>query len=94
MTPKVILAPEPVARPAAGVGRCCSSALSQRSRARSAFKDLSGRYVYLAGLEPQIVPVVSDGKTLYRLRTTAPGPREAKDICGRLKVWRARPARW
>lgn len=87
VTPKVILAPEPAARPPAGGGQVLQlGAFSSESRARTAFKDLSGRYAYLAGLEPQIVPVASDTKTLYRLRTTAPSPRDAKDICGRLKV--------
>lgn len=85
--PKVIYAPEPAAKPVAGGGQVLQlGAFSTESRARLAFKDLSARYGYLAGLEPQIVPVATDGKTLYRLRTTAPGPRDAKDICGRLKV--------
>ena len=89
--PKVIYAPEPaqkaVPKAASGGGQVLQlGAFSSESRARSAFKELSGRYVYLAGMEPQLVPVVTDGKTLYRLRTIAPSPSAAKDICGRLKV--------
>lgn len=83
VTPKVIYAPEP----AASGGQVLQlGAFSSESRARSAFKDLSGRYSYLAGMEPQIVPVAADGKTLYRLRTVAGSPAAAKEICGRLKV--------
>lgn len=81
--PKVILAPEP----AASGGQVMQlGAFSSESRARAAFKDISARYSYLAGMEPQIVPVSTDGKTLYRLRTVAPSNATAKDLCGRLKV--------
>lgn len=61
-------------------------AFSSQARARAAFKSLADRYGYLEGLEPVIVPVESDGKTLYRLRAAAPGAAAAKDICGRLRV--------
>ena len=81
--PKVIYAPEPT--PAGGQVMQLG-AFSSESRARAAFKDLSARYSYLAGMEPQIVPVSTDGKTLYRLRTVAPGSAAARDLCGRLKV--------
>ena len=87
VTPKVIYAPEPAAKPASGGGQMLQlGAFSSESRARSAFKDLAGRYSYLAGMEPQILSVASDGKTLYRLRTVASSPSAARDICGRLKV--------
>ena len=81
--PKVIHAPDPA--PSGGQVMQLG-AFSSESRARAAFKDLSARYSYLAGMEPQIVPVAADGKTLYRLRTVAPGSAAAKDLCGRLKV--------
>ena len=61
-------------------------AFSSQSRARAAFKSLTDRYSYLEGMEPMIVPVESDGKTLYRLRAQAAGAAAAKDICGRLRV--------
>lgn len=87
VTPKTIYAPEPEPRPAAGGGQMLQlGAFSSESRARSAFKELAARYSYLAGMEPQIMPVTADGKTLYRLRTVAGSPAAAKDICGRLKV--------
>ena len=87
VTPKVIYAPEPAPKAASGGGQVLQlGAFSSESRARTAFKELTGRYAYLAGMEPQLVPVATDGKTLYRLRTVAPSPSAAKDICGRLKV--------
>ncbi|MGQ5702006.1 SPOR domain-containing protein [Sandaracinobacteroides sp. A072] len=61
-------------------------AFSSESRARSAFKALGERFRYLQGMEPLIIPVVADGKTLYRLRTNAGSPAAAREICGRLKV--------
>ena len=85
--PKTIEAPKPAAPSAGGSGQTLQlGAFSSSARAREAFKSLSGRYAYLAGMEPLIVTVASDGKTLYRLRTTAPSPQAARDICGRLKV--------
>ena len=85
--PKTIEAPKPAAPSAGGSGQTLQlGAFSSSARAREAFKSLSGRYAYLAGMEPLIVTVASDGKTLYRLRTTAPSPKAARDICGRLKV--------
>lgn len=84
--PKVITAPPPQAA-ASGNGSVLQlGAFSSQSRARAAFKSLTDRYSYLAGMEPMIVPVESDGKTLYRLRAQAAGAAAAKDICGRLRV--------
>lgn len=83
--PKVITAPPPPA--AAATGSVLQlGAFSSQSRARAAFKSLTDRYSYLEGMEPLIVPVESDGKTLYRLRAQAAGTAAAKDICGRLRV--------
>jgi cell division protein FtsN len=84
--PKVITAP-PSPPTASGAGSVLQlGAFSSQSRARSAFKSLTDRYSYLEGMEPLIVPVESDGKTLYRLRAQAAGAAAAKDICGRLRV--------
>jgi hypothetical protein len=47
---------------------------------------LTERYAYLQGLEPMIVTVTADGKTLYRLRSATGSPALARDICGRLRV--------
>jgi cell division septation protein DedD len=84
--PKTIYAPEP--EPAAsGNGTVLQlGAFSSESRARSAFKSLSERFSYLAGMEPLIVPTTRDGKTLYRLRSSAGSAADAKEICGRLRV--------
>lgn len=87
--PKTIYAPEPQAKaPAAsGNGQVLQlGAFSSEARARSAFKSLSERFGYLGGMTPLIVPTSKDGKTLYRLRTAAANPVEARDICGRLRV--------
>jgi cell division septation protein DedD len=87
--PKIIYAPEPQARAPAqsGGGQVLQlGAFSSEARARSAFKSLSERFGYLGGLSPLIVPTEKDGKTLYRLRTAATNPMEARDICGRLRV--------
>lgn len=84
--PKVITAP-PREAAASGSGSVLQlGAFSSQARARAAFKSLTDRYSYLDGLEPMIVPVETDGKTLYRLRSAAPGTAAAKDICGRLRV--------
>ncbi len=84
--PKVVVAPPP-APVASGSGSVLQlGAFSSQSRARAAFKSLTDRYSYLEGMEPLIVPVESDGKTLYRLRAQAAGAAAAKDICGRLRV--------
>jgi cell division septation protein DedD len=77
----------PAAAPTRGNGQTVQlGAFSSSARAREAFRSLSGRYVYLAGMEPLIVPVTTEGKTLYRLRMAAPSPIAARDICSRLKV--------
>ncbi|MFN3371145.1 MAG: SPOR domain-containing protein [Sphingomonadaceae bacterium] len=81
--PKVIEAPPP--EPARG-SQVQLGAFSSESRARAAFKSLGERYAYLAGLNPVIVPVVSDGRTLWRLRAETGSAASARDICGRLKV--------
>jgi cell division septation protein DedD len=84
--PKTIYAPEP--EPAAsGNGTVLQlGAFSSESRARAAFKSLSERFSYLEGMEPLIVPTARDGKTLYRLRSSAGSAANAKEICGRLRV--------
>ncbi len=75
-------APQQSAAPASGQ-TLQLGAFSSEARARAAFKELAARFSYLAGLEPLILPVLSDGRTLYRLRV---GAEAAADICARLKV--------
>lgn len=79
------VAPPP---PAAGSGTVLQlGAFSSSAKAEAAWKSLSGRYSYLAGLTKQIVPVARDGTTLYRLRALgAPDHAAALDLCARLKV--------
>jgi cell division septation protein DedD len=86
--PKIIYAPGAESgAPADPMGRVLQlGAFSSDSRARQAFKSLSERLSYLNGLEPLVVPIMVEGKTLYRLRTTAGTPAEARNICDRLKV--------
>jgi hypothetical protein len=83
--PKVVTAPPPAQATASG-SVLQLGAFSSQSRARAAFKSLADRYSYLEGMEPMIVPVESDGKMLYRLRSQAAGSAAARDICGRLRV--------
>ena len=80
--------PAAVAPAAPGAGTTLQlGAFSTSAKAEAAWKSLSGRYAYLAGLTKQIVPVARDGTTLYRLRATgAPDHAAALDLCARLKV--------
>ncbi|MFA7439334.1 MAG: SPOR domain-containing protein [Sphingomonadaceae bacterium] len=87
--PKAAPTPEPApeASRAAGNGSILQlGAFSSEARARTAWKNLSERFGYLAGLDPLIQPTVRDGKTLYRLRTGAADQATARDLCARLKV--------
>jgi cell division septation protein DedD len=84
--PKVVAAPPPAQAASGGGSVLQLGAFSSQARARAAFKSLTDRYSYLEGMEPMIVPVESDGKTLYRLRSQAAGSAAARDICGRLRV--------
>lgn len=77
-------APAPASAPAtAGGGTIQLGAFSSSASANAAWKALSGRFTYLAPLTHNVVPVESDGKTLYRLRASGPG---AANLCGRLRV--------
>ena len=80
--------PEAAPAPAAAAGTTLQlGAFSSSAKAEAAWKSLSGRYAYLAGLTKQIVPVARDGTTLYRLRAAgAPDHAAALDLCARLKV--------
>lgn len=76
-------APAPAQAPAMGGGTIQLGAFSSQASANSAWTALSGRFRYLAPLSHSVVPVQSDGRTLYRLRAGGPG---ASDICRRLRV--------
>jgi hypothetical protein len=82
-------APKPVAAPAAeslaaGGSTIQLGAFSSEAKAKAAWKGFSGRFRYLAGLTPVVLPVARDGTTLYRLRAT--GAADGADLCRRLKV--------
>ena len=82
--PMPIAPPQPVS---AGGSTLQLGAFSSETRAREAWKAIAGRFSYLAGLSPVILPTAKDGKTLYRLRVTgAGGPADARDLCGKLRV--------
>ena len=83
--PAIIPAPAPTPTPAAGGGggSIQLGAFSSQAGANNAWKAMSGRFKYLAGLTHSVVPVTAGGKTLYRLRASGPG---AKNLCDRLRV--------
>lgn len=85
-TPKTIYAPDPEPAASGGGTMLQLGAFSSESRARAAFKSMTERFSYLEGMEPLIVPTAKDGKTLYRLRTSAGSAAAAKELCGRLRV--------
>lgn len=82
--PKIVVAPAS----SPGTGTVLQlGAFSSEAKARAAWKNFSGRYAYLAGLEQAIAPLERDGKTLFRLRATgAVSTIQAADLCARLKV--------
>ena len=58
-------------------------AFSTEAKAGAVWKTMSQRFAYLRGLEKVVVPVESDGKTLYRLRASGAG---APGFCARLRI--------
>jgi len=71
-------APQPAAGPTIQLG-----AFSSQAAAQTAWRNLSGRFRYLAPLTHSVSPVQAGGRTLYRLRASGPG---AADVCSRLEV--------
>ena len=62
-------------------------AFSSSAAADTAWKDMTKRFAYLAGLGKSVAKVERDGQTLYRLRATGVADAEtASDLCARLKV--------
>ncbi|HLZ78162.1 MAG TPA: SPOR domain-containing protein [Sphingomonas sp.] len=76
--------PEASTAPASGGTQVQLGAFSSEAKANEAWKSLSGRFGYLAALSKSVVPVTSNGKTIYRLRASAGG--QAASICSKLKV--------
>lgn len=75
---------ETSAAPASGGAQIQLGAFSSEAKANEAWKSLSGRFGYLGALSKSVVPVTSNGKTVYRLRASAGG--QASSICSKLKV--------
>jgi hypothetical protein len=75
-------APQP-APPAASGPTIQLGAFSSQAAAQNAWRNLSGRFRYLAPLTHSVSPVQAGGRTLYRLRASGAG---AADICRRLEV--------
>ena len=75
--------PAATAKPAAGGGAIQLGAFSSQASAEAAWKSLSGRFASLGGLSKNIVAVPKGSSTVYRLRASGAG---AKDACGKLKV--------
>ena len=90
-------APRPATAPAADTAAMATSAggapllqlgaFSSRAAARAAWGSFSGRFSYLAGLEPVVEPVEREGQTLWRLKASGTGSAaRARDLCARLRV--------
>ncbi len=83
--PKAAAAPAPA--PASGGTVLQLGAFSSAAKAEAAWKSLSGRFGYLAGLNKRIEPVERDTGTLYRLRASGSADAAtAAATCARLKV--------
>lgn len=62
-------------------------AFPSEGAANLAWTRMSKRFAYLAPLGKLVVPFATeDGKTVYRLRVNAGSNRQAREICGKLKV--------
>jgi hypothetical protein len=75
--------PQPQPQPAAGGPAIQLGAFSSEAAAQNAWRNLSGRFRYLAPLSHSVSTVAAGGRTLYRLRASGPG---SADICRRLEV--------
>lgn len=83
--PKVAVVPAPV--PASGGTVLQLGAFSSAANAEAAWKSLSGRFGYLAGLNKRIEPIERDTGTLYRLRASGSADAAtAAATCARLKA--------
>lgn len=79
-------APAPAAT-AAGAGVIVQlGAFSSQAKATEAWKSLAARFAFLGAMEPVIAVATVDGGTVYRLRSVAPSPAAAAQICGRMRV--------
>ena len=79
----VTIAGDASAAPSGPNGTIQLGAFSTEAKASAVWKTMAQRFAYLRGLEKMVVPVESDGKTLYRLRASGAG---ASGLCARLRV--------
>lgn len=85
--PKDEAAAEPAVKPVAGSAALQLGAFSSSAKADAAWKAVSGRYAYLAGLSKRVDKVDRDGATLYRLRAGGVASKAAAaDLCARLRI--------
>jgi hypothetical protein len=56
------------------------------SAANGAWKQLSGRFGYLAGLGQSVQQAEVNGRTVHRLRVNTGSNAQAREVCGKLKV--------
>lgn len=85
---KPAAAPTPAPTPAVSIGaaRIQIGAYNSKDIAEEAWKRLLKRFDDLSGAKHAVEPVVSGGKTLYRLRMGAADKASAAATCGRLRV--------
>lgn len=85
---EVVPTTAPAAAPVATGGGAALQlgAFSTLAKAEAAWKSLSGRYSYLAGMSKQVSPVKTGDSTLYRLRAGGVPAASAQSLCSRLKV--------
>jgi cell division septation protein DedD len=74
---------EKAAAPSSGGSQIQLGAFSSEAKANEAWKSLSGRFGYLGALSKSVVPVTSNGKTVYRLRASGG---QGSAICSKLKI--------
>lgn len=79
----VMAAPEPAPASSSGGSTVQLGAFSTEAKANAAWKTLSARFSFLAGLTQSVAPVTAGDKTLYRLRASGGA---AKDICAKLRT--------
>ncbi|PCD03953.1 sporulation protein [Sphingomonas spermidinifaciens] len=76
----------PVATGGAGGAIVQLGSFPTTAAANAAWKQLSGRFGYLAGLGQSIEAAEVNGRTVQRLRVNTGSNAQAREVCGKLKV--------
>lgn len=80
-------APEPAVAKPVGTAALQLGAFSTKAAADAAWKTITARFTYLAGLDKRVDTLTRDGATLYRLRAGGVASRPAAvDLCARLRI--------